>query len=160
MRGLGSADDDGFATFVAASERRLRRALTALLGPSKGREATVEALSYGWEHWDRVSAMENPVGYLYVVARDRATRHERRRRDRPTPQLDQSSVDPGGRFEPALPALVEALSDRERQVVLLVHGWGWSLGEVAKMLGVSKSSVQTYADRGLSKLREGLGVST
>ena len=38
------------------------------------REATVEALSYGWEHWARVAAMANPVGYLYVVGRDRATR--------------------------------------------------------------------------------------
>lgn len=160
MRRQGSScDDDGFAPFVAAHEQRLRQALTALLGPLVGREATVEALSYGWEHWGRVSKMDNPVGYLYVVGRDRATRFRRRRRDRPMERPEQRSDDPTNWFEPALPSLVEGLSQRERQVVMLVHGFEWSLSEVAELLDVSKSTVQTYAERGLSKLRDGLGVT-
>lgn len=160
MRRRGSGDDEGFTIFVDAHERRLRQALTAFLGPLLGREATVEALSYGWEHWARVSQMDNPVGYLFVVGRDRATRHRRRRRDRPVERPMRPSDDPTIWFEPALPALVEDLSDRERQVVMLVHGFEWSLSEVAELLGVSKSTVQTYSERGLSKLREGLGVTS
>jgi RNA polymerase sigma factor (sigma-70 family) len=161
MRRRGpSRDDDGFGLFVAAHERRLRQALTALLGPVVGREATVEALSYGWEHWSRVSTMDNPVGYLYVVGRERATRFQRRRRDRPVECPEQPTDDPTIWFEPALPGLVEDLSDRERQVVMLVHGFEWSLNEVAELLEVSKSTVQTYAERGLSKLRDGLGVTS
>lgn len=160
MRRRGIRDEHGFAAFVDTHERRLRQALTALLGPLRGREATVEALSYGWEHWARVAAMANPVGYLYVVGRDRATRHERRRRDRPTDRPPQPPDVPELWFEPALPGLVDKLSDRERQVVMLVHGYGWSLGEVAELLEVSKSTAQTHAERALAKLRDGLGVTS
>lgn len=160
MRRRRSGDDDGFVRFVGAHERRLRQALTALLGPLVGREATVEALSYGWEHWERVSTMDNPVGYLFVVGRDRATRFQRRRRDLPVDPRSESSGDAVMWFEPALPGLVGDLSDRERQVVMLLYGFEWSMSEVAGLLEVSKSTVQTYADRGLSKLRDGLGVTS
>ncbi|WP_420451401.1 sigma factor-like helix-turn-helix DNA-binding protein [Ilumatobacter sp.] len=120
----------------------------------------MEALSYGWEHWSRVSAMRNPVGYLYVVGRDRATRHRRRRRDRPTEQPQTPSTDPLMWYEPSLPELVDQLSERERQVVMLLYAFEWSMSEVAELLDVSKSTVQTYAERGLDKLRTGLGVTT
>jgi DNA-directed RNA polymerase specialized sigma24 family protein len=151
---------EGFSAFVSAHERRLRQALTCLLGDVVGREAAVEALSYGWEHWDRVSLMDNPVGYLYVVGRDRATRHERGRRDQLMGRLPEVVDEPSSWFEPALPGLVEELSERERQVVMLLFGFEWSMREVADLLEVSKSSVQTFADRGLSKLRAGLGVTS
>jgi RNA polymerase sigma factor (sigma-70 family) len=50
------------------------------------------------------------------------------------------------------------LPDRQRQAVMLVHGYGWTLSEVAEMLGVSKATVQKHADRGVRKLRDSLGV--
>jgi RNA polymerase sigma factor (sigma-70 family) len=161
MRGRRRArDDDGFARFVGANERRLRQALTAALGEVVGREATVEALSYGWEHWGRVSVMGNPVGYLFTVGRERATRHERRRHDRPTDHPVAPPEVSSSWFEPALPGLVENLSDRERQVVMLLYAFEWSMSEVADVLEISKATVQTYADRGLAKLRDGLGVTS
>jgi predicted RNA polymerase sigma factor len=60
---------DGFVEFVEANERRLRHALTAALGLEAGKDAAAEAFAYGWEHWERVGAMVNPVGYLYTVGR-------------------------------------------------------------------------------------------
>ena len=62
---------------VADHERGLRTTLTAALGSDVGREAAAEALAYGWEHWDRVSALENPAGYLYPVGRDLGGRRRR-----------------------------------------------------------------------------------
>ena len=56
-----------FTDFVSTTERPLRQALTASLGPEAGRDAASEALAYGWEHWDRVAGMANPAGYLYRV---------------------------------------------------------------------------------------------
>lgn len=160
VRGRRRRDEAGFIRFVDAHERRLSEALISLLGEVVGRDAAAEALSYGWEHWSRVSAMDNPVGYLYVVGRERATRHERRRRDRPTDRPPTPPDDRSMWFEPALPELVEQLSDRERQVVMLLHAFEWSMSEVAELLDVSKSAVQSYASRGLDKLRTGLGVTT
>jgi predicted RNA polymerase sigma factor len=63
-----------FEAFFREAEPRLRRALIAAAGAEVGREAAAEALAYGWEHWDRVGAMENPAGYLYRVGRSKARR--------------------------------------------------------------------------------------
>jgi DNA-directed RNA polymerase specialized sigma24 family protein len=101
--------------------------------------------------------MDNPVGYLFVVGRDRGIRR-RRRREQPAPDFVVASAAPSPWYEPALPGLIENLSDRERQVVVLLHAFEWSLGEIAELLEVSKSTVQSYADRAMSKLRSGLGV--
>lgn len=65
---------EAFTDFVQTYEAKLRSALTAALGSEVGREAAAEAMAYGWEHWDRVSALENPVGYLYQVGRNRGGR--------------------------------------------------------------------------------------
>ena len=56
-------------------------------------------------------------------------------------------------------AQLAGLSDRERITVMLVNGFEWSLAEVAELLGVSKSTVQTHTERGMAKLRAGMGVT-
>ena len=148
----------GFEEFVAANERPLRQALTAACGIDHGREATADALAYAWEHWDRVGAMTNAVGYVFVVGRDR---HRRRSRDRrPAPVFDLGADRSEPWCEPALGAELARLSERERVVVLLANGFEWSLAEIAALLGVSKSTVQTHAERGMAKLRAGLGVTS
>ena len=68
-----------FTAFVHEFEPRLSFALAAAYGPDVGREATADALMYAWEHWERVSAMSNTVGYLYRVGQTKAKRHRRRR---------------------------------------------------------------------------------
>lgn len=145
---------EGFTSFVAVNEHRLRHALIALLGADAGREAAADALAYAWEHWDRVHQMENPVGYLYVVGRDMG-RRKRRRRRLVLPVVDEERMP---WVEPALPRVLSSLSERERMVVVLLHGYGWVMSEVADTLGISKGSVQTYAERAMGKLRRKMGA--
>ncbi len=64
------SDDNEFAEFVATAEPRLRRALFPVGGVATA-DAVADALAYAWEHWDRVQAMDNPIGYLYRVGRSR-----------------------------------------------------------------------------------------
>ena len=144
---------DAFTSFVESTERRLRHALTAAVGPELGREATADALAYGWEHWDRVGGLENPAGYLYRVGRNLA-----RRMNRTSAIFER--VDQGGEawVEPGLPSALGKLPEKQRVVVSLVHGYGWSFSEAADFLGVSKGTVQSYVDRGLKRLRRELGV--
>lgn len=66
---------ESYSSFVRLQGERVRLALIAVFGPDTGAEATSEALAYGWQHWERVSAMENPTGYLYAVGRNWARRH-------------------------------------------------------------------------------------
>ncbi len=143
-----------FSGFVRDVEARLRQALTAGLGPEGGREATAEALAYGWEHWDRIENMDNPVGYLFRVGQ-RWGRRSRPRRQVALPPVDSSRLP---WIEPGLPAAMKKLSDRQRTVVFLRFGHEWSMGEIAELLGVSKASVQSYSDRAMAKLRGTLGA--
>jgi RNA polymerase sigma factor (sigma-70 family) len=149
------AASDSFTMFVVEYEADLRRALTAGFGFELGREAVAEALLYGWEHWERVGELENPAGYLFRVGQRKARRMARRTFD-----LGPEARDSGELwFEPKFGEAWAALSDRQRVVVGLLHAFDWSLAEVASLLGVSRSSVQSYEQRGLRKLRKALGVS-
>ena len=146
---------DSFTGFVAHKERQLRHALTAAYGYERGREAAAEALAYGWEHWERVSRMDNPGGYLYRVGLDRARRMNPRIVTGVIPEVAS------GRdlwFEPGLPPALANLPVQQRTVVSLLHGYQWSVGEVAELMGISRSTVQSPNKRGLAKLRRKLGV--
>lgn len=65
------APEQAFTAFFREAEPRLRRALTAAVGAEAEPDAAAEALSYGWQHWDRIAAMDNPVGYLYRMEDER-----------------------------------------------------------------------------------------
>ncbi len=145
---------DSFTEWAQSAEPSLRRALVAAFGPQVGREAAVDALSYAWEHWERVGKMDNPIGYIYVTGRDRARRITRRRRPALMP-LPEAGLP---RVEPGLPDAMAGLSERQRTVVTLLHGFDWTMSEVAEVLGISKTSVQNHATRGLAALQRKLGV--
>ena len=144
-------DEADFTEFLHVAGPRLRRALASLYGPERGREAAAEALAYAWEHWDKVKELSHPVSYLYRVGQSR-TRGRKRRSFVERPAQD----DPW--HEPALGPLLAALSERQRLAVVLVHGFGWTLQEVAELAGVKVTTVQNHLERGLAKLRSGLEV--
>lgn len=142
-----------FATFVREVEPRLRRALVALRGSEDGRDATAEALAYAWEHWDRVVLLDNPVGYLYRVAQSRS----RRRRTRVVFTIDTSA---DVEVEPGLPRALARLSPKQRLAVVLVHGFDWSVDDVATLTGTAPTSIRSHLERGLRRLRRELGAET
>ena len=148
---------DSFRSFAAEVEPRLRAALSATLGSDTGREATAEAIAYAWEHWDKVAAMDNPAGYLYVTGRDRGRKMQQRWRNSVVLMPVDSVRTPW--VEPGLPDALARLPEQQRVVVMLLHCFEWTMSEVADLLDISKSTVQTHADRGLSRLRARMGVT-
>jgi RNA polymerase sigma factor (sigma-70 family) len=62
-------------------------------------------------------------------------------------------------MEPGLPAALANLSKRERLAVVLIEGFGWTYREVGDLTGLATSSVQSYVERGMRKLRQNLGVN-
>jgi RNA polymerase sigma factor (sigma-70 family) len=143
---------DTFTQFAVANEAKLRQALIAACGGERGREVAAEALTYGWEHWDRLEKMDNPVGYLYVVGRKLS-----RRRRRSAPMFIEVPLDRTPEIEPKLPRAMAALSERQRTAVVLVHCFQWTLHEVAEVMGVSKTTVQNHLERGMRSLRRQIG---
>ena len=149
----GDGSSQPFTEFVQEAEPRLRIALAAALGQQHGRDATAEALAYAWENWERVSGMENPIGYLYRVGRTRGRPSRQRRAFLPAPVQEFPHI------EPELPAAVDRLSERQRVAVVLVHGFGMTRPEVADLLGISVSAVNAHVARALTRLRSALGVT-
>jgi DNA-directed RNA polymerase specialized sigma24 family protein len=144
---------ESFTEFVRDVEPRLTHALVAAFGTEVGVEATRDALAVGWERWDEVRGKTNPAGYLFGIGRNKARRRRRRYPVFPVPPADH---DPW--VEPALPDALRRLSERQRLAVMLLHGFDWTHGEVADLMGVSVSTVQQHAERGMAKLRRAIGV--
>ncbi len=145
--------DSDFRLFMQRAEPRLRRALVAAYGAERGREATAEALAYAWEHWENVETMANATGYLYRVGQSRT----RERLKRP---LFVRPEHPEPWFEPSLAPALEKLTERQRVAVVLVHGFGWTMREVAESTDVRVTSVQNHLERGMQKLRAALKVGS
>lgn len=150
-----SSESASFTSFVEEVGRPLRHALIAAYGPQVGPDVTAEAFAYAWENWDRIKEMQNPAGYLYRVGQSKARRGIFRK-----PPPIEVPVQPDGShwFEPGLNGAISELSEKQRAAVILVHGYGWSVTEVAEMWGVTFSTVKAHIDRAMNKLRKKLGV--
>jgi RNA polymerase sigma factor (sigma-70 family) len=143
-----------FTRFVKEVEPRLSYALAAAYGPEVGSDVTADALAWAWEHWEKVQNMTNPSGYLYRVGQSKARWYHR-----PRVLFPQVSTAEVSGMAPELPGALEGLSKHQRVAVVLIHGLGYSEREVADLLGLSRWSVRTHAERGLGRLRSALGVT-
>lgn len=150
---VAEPDQDGaFAGFFREVEPRLRHGLVAALGLEGGQDATANAMVYAWRHWDRVRTLDNPAGYLYRVGCRSLPRRLRPRPEFPPVDGEAPWVEPG------LPAALRRLSRMQRTVVVLRHGFQWTHTEIAALLGVARSTVETHEQRALHRLRHELGV--
>lgn len=151
---MQTEDRQAFTRFVKETEPRLSYALAAAYGLEVGAEATSDALVWAWEHWDDLTSKRNPVGYLYRVGQSKARRYHRPRVLFPKlPPAEAPSVEPG------LTGALESLSANQRVAVVLVHAMDYSEREAADLLGISRWSLRTHADRGLKRIRAALGVT-
>lgn len=137
---------------VTALRPRLARAFVAAYGRDRGQDALAEALAYAWEHLEELAAMANPGGYLFRVGQSR-TRRRRTPVVFPTPERVGVPW-----IEPALPGALQQLTEHQRVCVVLVHGFQWTQREVAELLGVAPTTVQSHVERGLAQLRLRLEV--
>ncbi len=145
-----------FEVFAERDGSRLRGALIAGFGTEFGADAAADALAYGWEHWDRVEQMDNPVGFLFRVGYNLAKRQRDRDGRRPLFPAPEPMALP--HVEPGLLAALSALTESQRIAVVLVHAYGWPLVEVADLLEVSHSTVRTHVARALEHLQNELEV--
>ena len=147
--------DSRAADLFRALEPRLRQALFAYADPADVDDAIGETFLYLCANADRILQMENPKGYLYKVARDKA-RGSRRQTVHlpPSPPSEQPEI------EPELISALQSLPRNQRVCVFLITGLHWRWVEVAEFLGMNVSTVRNHHRRGLSKLRSQLGEET
>lgn len=151
-------DDRGesFEEFAQRWSQHLQEALVPIAGLEAAHDATSEALLYAWRHWERLRQLDNPEGYLYVLARRRALR--RPKSSGPALPVPEPVGLP--EVEPGLVAALAELTDMQRQVVCLVEAFGWRQTDVARLLDISVSTVRNHLARGLARLRSELNVES
>lgn len=135
------------------AEPKLQRALSGHLPFGEVADAVAEALSYAWEHRERVLGMVEPVGYLYRVAQSKSRRPKQG-------LLQWEGRDEIPEVEPMLSGALAGLPVMQGRAVWLVIGCGFSHREAGEALDVSTSTLSTHVSRGLAALRVELGVHT
>ncbi len=109
----------------------------------------------------RLRKVDDPVGYLYVIAANLVRDHWRKtRREREMLRhTKQSYIGSGGEAEihgRDLRALVEALPDRLRVTVLLYYYAGFPLADVARLTNRPAGTVKSDLFQARAQLRQAL----
>jgi DNA-directed RNA polymerase specialized sigma24 family protein len=143
--------DEDFERFVVGAEPRLRRALLGAVGVDRLDDAVSEAMAFAYERWGLVSAMDNPIGYLFRVGQSKT-------RQRKIPHLFRGPAPSIPDVEPRLTEFLLGLPRSQRTAVWLAHGCGWTHAEIGAAMEISSSTVATHVSRGLDRLRENLGA--
>jgi RNA polymerase sigma factor (sigma-70 family) len=147
---------ESFTRFMEQSEPRVRRALVSSFGSRFGRDATLDAFEYAWEHWDRVQTSANPAGYVYKTGVHCAARARRKEGRKAGFDVPQAKSEPW--IEPKLEGALDRLTRPQRTTVVLIYGFGWTYQEVSELLDIRRSTVQRHVARAMKRLRLELGV--
>ena len=153
-----AAETISFEEFFEQHHRRLFSALCAATGNrQEAEEVMQEAFLKLWERWDRVSGLEDPVGYLYRTAMNLFRKRLRRaglavRKAAGLVEMTDA-FDLVDTREVVIRGLRE-LRPNERAAVVLTSLRGFSSEEVADMLGMKAATVRALASRGRARMRK------
>lgn len=159
----GTARDEEFAAFMAASTPALARTAWLLCGDAHlADELVQQALVRTYLAWPRARDRD-PLAYARrVLANLRIDTWRRRRREVLVDPVDLphgATASAAGQHadRDQLVRALATLTTRQRRVVVLRHLEGLSEAEVADDLGVSVGTVKSTASRALARLRDSLG---
>ena len=146
--------DTGFTSFdafITDASVRLRRAFVARYGVDLGVEACSEAITWAYANRSRLSAMTNPVGYLYRVGQTAVRTQVRWLR---APMFPAEVTEDGISLpDEGLQVALAKLSRDQRCAVMLVHAHGYRYAEAAELLDIPVSTLKNHLTRGLARLR-------
>lgn len=138
----------------AAARPRLERIATSLVGPAQAEDVVHDTYLLARS---QVGQLRDPLAgeaWLARICVHRSFRVTSRRR-----RLRELLARLPGRERPAprasaleLRELIDELMPRERAVVILQHGYGYSLLEVAELLGISHANARKISSRARARL--------
>jgi RNA polymerase sigma factor (sigma-70 family) len=154
IRPLSSRSDADLDAAFEGARPRLLRIAVSLVGSAAAEDVVHDTYLAARRHLGDLRDPGAMEAWLARICVHRAFRVRRRGRrlgellDRwPRPTSSPSRV---GQLE--MRELVEALPPRERAVIVLQHGHGYSLAEVAVLVGVSHANARKIAERARSRL--------
>lgn len=133
-----------FEAWYRYEHPRLSAGLVVVAGSRAiAQEAADEAFVRALERWDRVSAMESPIGWTYRVALNLVKRHHRGRlRERRIVSLDESTVEDIGPPD-EIWSHVTQLPPRQREAIVLRYLADLTESKIATAMGVRRGTVSS-----------------
>jgi RNA polymerase sigma-70 factor (ECF subfamily) len=131
----------------------IRRVLAVAIGdPDVAEEATQEAFARAYRSWKRVSMMERPTGWVYVVASNYARRWWRHRQR--TAHDDANSGDMHHVDDTLMiHGLLRTLTARQRTAVVLRYLADLGYADIAHAMRCSESTARVTVHKALEKMR-------
>jgi RNA polymerase sigma-70 factor, ECF subfamily len=126
-------------------------------------QATFERALSAWRQYDETRGSLRT--WLLAIARNVMVDHHRRGPDRAEEPVDALTVgrellvdpeEPTWGLDPALAAALEALAQRDREIVALRFGADLAGPEIAALTGLTLANVQQILSRSLRRLRDAL----
>jgi RNA polymerase sigma-70 factor (ECF subfamily) len=147
-----------FEVFFEAERVRLYRLLFAITGSrQEAEDIAQDAFLRVWERWDRVAALEEPVGYLHRTAmnvfRDRRRRLVlglKRALRPPAPSDELAQVE----TRSVAADVLASLTPRQRAAIVLTQALDYSADEAGSILGIKGSTVRALTFQARSALRD------
>jgi RNA polymerase sigma factor (sigma-70 family) len=155
---MDSLDENpSFERFFDAERTRLFGALAVMSGNrAEAEEVMQDAFLKIWEHWDRVSAMESPEGFLYRTALNVFRKRMRRAAiavRKATTLLPEDDALGGVETRDEVARLLRGLTQREREAIVVTAYLGYSTEEAGELLGIRPNTVRVLTSRARATLR-------
>ena len=151
-----------FETFYDAESQTLFRRLWLVTGNrSEAEELMQDAFLKVWERWERVDAMDDPVGYLYRTAMNLFRKRYRRavlaiRRSIGLAPTRDDFADADDRE--IVRQVLSTLPPRQRAALVLTELLGFSPNDAGRALGVQASTVRSLSHQGRASFRRAMEV--
>jgi RNA polymerase sigma-70 factor, ECF subfamily len=152
----------GFEGFFGEHYGAVLRSVTLTVGDrDRAEEVTQEAFARACRRWRSVSAMEKPVGWVYVVALNAERTRWRREQRAPVSSPCPEALDPAAAVLDAVTIsdALDALTPRQRAVVVLRYLADLSTADVATVMGCAPGTVKATLHQALQRLRVDLDGS-
>lgn len=149
--------EEDYEQFFSACFDPVRRAvLLTFADAGLAEEATQEAFARAYRRWPRVVRMDDPRGWVHVVAVNVARRTSARRRLLPWRDREpRSADDPAATATASVTthALLAHLTQRQRTAVVLRYLADLPYARVADALGCAESTARVTVHQALQRLR-------
>jgi RNA polymerase sigma-70 factor (ECF subfamily) len=147
-----------FEDFFDAERARLFGALSVMTGNRhEAEEIMQDAFLRLWERWERVSAMDEPVGFLYRTAMNLYRKRLRRAAvamRKVTNLLPPDDALAAVEARDEATRLLRTLTPREREALVLTAYLGYSTEEAGTLLGIKANTVRVLTARARASLKQ------
>jgi len=152
---------ESFEAFFEEHSPKVFGAMCLMCGNrQEAEEITQDAFLKIWERWDRVSGLEDPVGFVFRTAmnvfRDRARRATLAAR-RTLGLADRTDDLAAVEDRSDLVSAMRSLTPNQRAALVLTGYLGYTSEEAADVLGIRASTVRALATKGRATARATAG---